>query len=139
VLHGLGAGALADARQRHLALVVVERRGANLDQFVRGERAVDLGDHGVGETFAAELQDRVERVRAGLERFAFGWCHVLSGCLGVAALVGSGADARHQRKLLWVTDRFDGQIDVEVGPVEMVHDGKHDDSSESFHGYSVRL
>jgi hypothetical protein len=139
VLHGLGAGALADARQRHLALVVVERRGANLDELVRSQGAVDLGDHGVGETFAAELQDRVERVRAGLERFAFGWCHVLSGCLGVAALVGSGADARHQRKLLWVTDRFDGQIDVEVGPVEMVHDGKHDDSSESFHGYSVRL
>jgi hypothetical protein len=31
VLHGLGAGALADAGERHFALVAVERRGANLD------------------------------------------------------------------------------------------------------------
>ena len=107
MLHGLGAGALADARQRHLALVAVERRGADLDQLVRGERAVDFGDDRVGQAFLAQLQDRAEVVGAGLERLALGWGH-------------SSADARHQREFLRVADRFHSQIDTEVGPIEMV-------------------
>jgi 23S rRNA (uridine2552-2'-O)-methyltransferase len=64
VLHGLRADALADARQRDLALVAVERRGAHLDQLVVRERAVDLRDHGVAQALRAQLQHRVQRVRA---------------------------------------------------------------------------
>jgi hypothetical protein len=107
MLDGLGAGALADAGERHFALAAVERRRAHLDQLVVRERAVDLRDHRVGEAFLAQLQDRVQRVGAGFERLALGWGH-------------SSADARHQREFLRVADRFDGQIDVEVGPVEMM-------------------
>jgi 23S rRNA (uridine2552-2'-O)-methyltransferase len=70
VLHGVCAGALADAGERHFALVAVEGRGAHLDQLVVRERAVDLGDHGVGEALFAQLQDRVQRMRARLERFS---------------------------------------------------------------------
>jgi hypothetical protein len=120
MLDGLGAGALADAGERHLALVAVERRRAHLDQLVVRERALDLGDHRVGEALAAELQDRMERVRAGLEGPAFGRGHFPSGRWGVAAVIGLSADARDQRKLLRVTDRFHSQIDTEVGPVEMM-------------------
>jgi len=100
VLHGLGAGALADAGEGHLALVAVERRRAHLDQLVVRERAVDLRDERVGEALAAELQDRMERVRAGLEGPAFGRGHFPSGRWGVAALIGSSADTRDQRKPL---------------------------------------
>jgi len=59
VLDRARAGALADAGQRHFALVAVERRGADLDEFVRGDGALDLGDHRVGEALLAQLQDRI--------------------------------------------------------------------------------
>jgi hypothetical protein len=70
VLHGLRAGALADAGERDFALVAIERRRAHLDQLVVRKGAVDLGDDGIGEAFAAELQDRVQRVRARLQRLS---------------------------------------------------------------------
>jgi len=69
VLHGVGAGALADAGERHRALVAVERRGAYLDQLVMRERAVDLGEHGVGKALAAELEDGVQGMGAGFQQF----------------------------------------------------------------------
>ena len=62
MLHGVCAGALADAGERHFALVAVERCRAHLDQLVVRERAVDLGDHRVGQAFPAELQDWIEAV-----------------------------------------------------------------------------
>ena len=77
MLDCLGAGALADAGERHLALVAVERRRAHLDQLMVPERAVDLGDHRVGEALPAQLQDGVEVMGTGLERLAFGWGHAL--------------------------------------------------------------
>lgn len=70
MLHGVRVDALADARQRHLALVAIERRRAHLDQLVVRERAVDLGEHGVGEALLAELQDGVQGVGAGLEQLS---------------------------------------------------------------------
>jgi hypothetical protein len=72
VLDGLRAGALADAGERHLALVAVERRGAQLDQLVVRERAVDLRDHRVGQALLAELQDWMQGVGARPERLARG-------------------------------------------------------------------
>jgi len=75
MLDGLGAGALADAGERHFALVAVERRRAHLDQLVVRERAVDLGDDGVGQAFLAQLQDRVEVMGAGSKCPAFGGRH----------------------------------------------------------------
>jgi len=60
MLDGLGAGALADAGERHFALVAVERRRAHLDQLVVRERAVDLRDDRVGQAVRAQLQDGVE-------------------------------------------------------------------------------
>jgi hypothetical protein len=70
VLHGLRAGALADACQRDLAFVPIQWRRAHLDQLVVRERALDLGNHGVGQAFPAELKNRVQGVRARLERLS---------------------------------------------------------------------
>ena len=64
------ADALADAGERHLALVAIERRRAHLDQFVVRERAVDLGDQGVGDALVAQLQDGVQDMGACLEFLA---------------------------------------------------------------------
>jgi hypothetical protein len=72
VLDGERVGALANAGQRHFAFVAVERGGADLDEFVRCQGAVDLGDDRVGEPFFTQLQDRVEVVGAGFEGFALG-------------------------------------------------------------------
>jgi hypothetical protein len=94
VLHGVCAGALADAGERHFALVAVEQGSADLDQLVVRERAVDLRDHGVGEAFAAQLEDRIEIVRARLERLEFGWCHVLSGLAVAQAAILRQLDLR---------------------------------------------
>jgi Ca2+-binding RTX toxin-like protein len=65
-------GALADAGQRHFALVAVERGGADFDQLVGGQGAVNFRDDGVGEALFAQLKDRVEVVGAGLEGLALG-------------------------------------------------------------------
>lgn len=73
MLDGERVGALADAGQRHFALVAVERGGADLDQLVGGQGAVDLGDDGVGEALCTQLQDGVEGVGAGFEGFALCW------------------------------------------------------------------
>lgn len=70
MLHGLRPGALADARERHRALLAVERCRAHLDELVVRQRAVDLGDYGVGEPLLAQLQDRVEGVGARPEKLA---------------------------------------------------------------------
>jgi hypothetical protein len=70
VLDRVRAGALADAGQRHLARVAVERRGAYLDQLVVRERAVDLGDDRIGEALLAELEDRMQGVGAPSEFLA---------------------------------------------------------------------
>jgi hypothetical protein len=70
VLDRVRAGALADAGERHLARVAVERRRAHLDQLVVRERAVDLGDDRIGEAFLAQLQDRMQRMGARPERLA---------------------------------------------------------------------
>ena len=79
MLHGLGAGALADAGERNRALVAAERRGADLDQLVRAEGAVDFGDHGVGKASFTKLKNRIEIMGARFERLAIGWDHVFSG------------------------------------------------------------
>ena len=79
MLDGERVGALADAGQRHFALVAVERGGADLDEFVRCQGAVNLGDDRVGEPLFTQVQDRVEGVGAGFERLTFGWSHVPSG------------------------------------------------------------
>lgn len=70
MLHRERAGALADARQRHFALVAIERRGANLDQLVVRERTVDFRDHRVGQALFAQLQDGVQRMRARPQRLS---------------------------------------------------------------------
>ena len=71
MLNRLRVGALADAGQRHFALVAVERGGADFDEFVRADGALDFCDDGVGEALFAQLQDRVEGVGAGSEGFTF--------------------------------------------------------------------
>ena len=70
MLDRVRAGALADAGERHLARVAVERRRAHLDQLVVRERAVDLGDDRVGEALLAQLQDRMQGVGAPAELLA---------------------------------------------------------------------
>lgn len=67
MLHRERVDALADARQRHVTLVAVERRRAHLDEIVVRERAVDFGEHRVGEALLAELQNGVQGVGAGLQ------------------------------------------------------------------------
>ena len=70
MLDRVRAGALADAGERHLARVAVERRRAYLDQLVVRERAVDLGDDRIGEALFAQLQDRMQLMGARPERLA---------------------------------------------------------------------
>jgi len=72
VLHRLRAEPGADRCQRLLPLVAFEATRPNLDQFVRVERAPDLRQHGVAESFLPQLKDRIQRVCPRFQRFAFG-------------------------------------------------------------------
>src|SRR5687767_1852353 len=71
LLHGLGAGALADRAESIVARVASEAAGANLDQFVRLERAVDLRDYFFRESLGADVNNRLELVGFRLQRFPF--------------------------------------------------------------------
>jgi 23S rRNA (uridine2552-2'-O)-methyltransferase len=103
VLDGRDVDALANARQRHFALAAVERRGAHLDQFVMGERAVDFRDHGIGQALLAQLQDGVQRVRARPQRLPL---HRVE--FDHAASIRSGPMAKSSKAWLrrHVTDTF---------------------------------
>jgi len=71
VLHGLRAAVLAERGQRDLARRTVQLRGADLDQLVGRQRALDFGHHRVGEALAAQVHERPQGVRARLQGLAF--------------------------------------------------------------------
>jgi hypothetical protein len=72
VLHRLGAQALADLRQGGVARFAFHGTGADLDELVRRQRAVDLAENGFGEALLSDVNDRIERVCAAFEGFSFG-------------------------------------------------------------------
>jgi len=57
--------------QQGLALVAVHRRGAHLDELVRGEGALHFREHRVGDALAAEIDHGIQCMRPRLERLAF--------------------------------------------------------------------
>ena len=58
-----------------ITMLAIQAGRAHLDQLVRRERAVDLGDHLVGHALGADHHHRLEVVRARLERLAFRGVH----------------------------------------------------------------
>jgi hypothetical protein len=45
-----------------------------LDQFVSGQRAIDLTDNGIGDSGVADLHHGTEAVRTRFQGGAFPWC-----------------------------------------------------------------
>jgi hypothetical protein len=74
---------LADGLHPHVARVAIVRGGANLDQLVGLERAVDLGQHLVGEALVADDHGGTELVRFGAQQAA-----ALGGQFGHRASIG---------------------------------------------------
>src|SRR6266513_6224518 len=72
LLDGLGGGFLTDGRKCLFARFALEPGGAHLDELVGSQGAVDLGDHFVRQSLAADHHDRLEFVRARLQRLALG-------------------------------------------------------------------
>ena len=62
---------LADRRELRGPVAAFRGRRAHLDQLVGLERAVDLGQHFVGEALVADDHDRTELVRFGAQLAAF--------------------------------------------------------------------
>lgn len=71
MLHGMGGAMLGQRGEQHVALVPVHGGGAHLDEFVRGQRALDFREHRVGQALAADVHHGIQRVRPRLERLAF--------------------------------------------------------------------
>jgi len=72
VLHRRCVGRGADLAQKALARVPVARADPDLDQLLARERALDLGEHRPRETALADPHDRIEAMRACLERLSVG-------------------------------------------------------------------
>jgi len=70
VLHWLRLQPGADFGQGGFASDALEAGGPHFDQFMRGERAVDLGQCRLGQPFFTKMEDRIEGVGARLERFS---------------------------------------------------------------------
>lgn len=62
----------ADFAEQGLALGALDVINAHLDQFVRLEAAVDLGEDGLAEAFLADAGDGMQAVGAGAQRSAQG-------------------------------------------------------------------
>jgi hypothetical protein len=63
----VGLEALADPGHPLFARLAIVGRGADLDELVGLERAVDLGHDLVGEALVADDHDRREAVRLGAQ------------------------------------------------------------------------
>jgi 23S rRNA (uridine2552-2'-O)-methyltransferase len=72
VLHGRRASRVADRAEQRFALVAIASHDADLDQFVRIERALDLRDHGRCKARIADQYDGIERMGAPLQNLALG-------------------------------------------------------------------
>jgi len=72
MLHGSGAGLGTDFPHDGFAIVSFYRARGDLDQLVRVQRAVDFRDHPSGQPLFTDHHDRIEPVRARLERLANG-------------------------------------------------------------------
>jgi len=59
VLYRVGVAAPAEFGERGVARIPVHPGGAHLDEFVRGERTLDLGAHRVGEALSAQENQRL--------------------------------------------------------------------------------
>ena len=59
-------------RIARLARIAVTAHHSDLDQLVRLERPVDLGQHGVGEPIGTDHHHRIEAVSAAPERVTLG-------------------------------------------------------------------
>lgn len=62
----------ADLAEQGLALDALDAVDAHLDQFVRLEAAVDLGEDGFAEAVLADAGDGMQAVGAGAQRPAQG-------------------------------------------------------------------
>ena len=71
MLHRMGRAALHEFGEQGFALVAVHGRGAHLDELVRGERALDFREHGVGDALAAEVDHGIQGVRPRLQGLSF--------------------------------------------------------------------
>jgi len=71
----VGFEALADLLHPQLARAAVVGRRADLDELVRLQRAVDLGQHLVGEALVADDDDGIEAVCLGAQFASAGGCH----------------------------------------------------------------
>ena len=72
MLHRRRRELVADAFKHRVASLAPGLRDTDLDQFVRGEVAIDLGQHLIGQAAVADQYDRVESMRAGAQRAALG-------------------------------------------------------------------
>lgn len=72
MLHGSGLQAGADFGQQRLARFAFGTINTHLDQFVRLEAAVDLGEDGVTQAVLADAGDGVQGMSAGAQDAAPG-------------------------------------------------------------------
>ena len=71
MLNGRAAERVADPRRESLARVAIVVRDADFDELVRGQRDVDLMQHRVGESLAADGDHWVQVMRFRPELAAF--------------------------------------------------------------------
>lgn len=65
MLHFCAPGLFADRGEHGVALFSICAGGANLDEFVGEQIALDFGDDGGGQTRIADENDRFKCVRTG--------------------------------------------------------------------------
>ena len=60
----------AEGRKCRFALIALHAAGAYFDELVRRQRPVDFGGHRVGQALFADVDQRIEGMRARLQRLA---------------------------------------------------------------------
>ncbi len=66
-LYGGRVGFRANLVAHGFAIVPIAIKNFHLDELVRGQRAIDFGDHRGGEPAVADLHSRFERMSSGFQ------------------------------------------------------------------------
>ncbi len=85
MLHGRRFQACANISQERIACVTFGAINAHLDEFMRVEAAIDLGQHGFRQPLLADADDGMQAMRTGAQVAALGGSEFHVGDYGKGA------------------------------------------------------
>lgn len=98
-LHQCGFAAAGQIRDHRIAGLAIRSGHLHLDQFVMLQRSAHFGNHGIGETFGADLQHRLQAMGLAAKEPVLGVGERQGHAVGVSARGREGAWSAQRQRL----------------------------------------